>query len=76
MDVLAQRNSRRSGLGRAEHWDRYSYAHVSALIDKRDGEIQRLIDEKGKIPEEQREPLIRRARRIYQQPVPLAEMPA
>jgi hypothetical protein len=37
-----------------EFWDRYNYAHVTALIDKCDGQIQRLIDERGRIPEEQR----------------------
>jgi hypothetical protein len=37
-----------------EAWDRYSYTHVRALIDKCDGKIQRLIDEKGVIPAERR----------------------
>jgi hypothetical protein len=37
-----------------EFWDRYNYAHVTALIDKCNGEIQRLIDERGRIPAEQR----------------------
>jgi hypothetical protein len=41
-----------------EFWDRYNYAHVTALIDKCDGEIQRLIDERGRIPAEQRTPWI------------------
>ncbi|MHA1985131.1 MAG: nucleotidyltransferase domain-containing protein [Promethearchaeota archaeon] len=31
-------------------WDRYSFSHLKALIDK-NGKIQELIDEKGKIPE-------------------------
>jgi predicted nucleotidyltransferase len=43
-----------AGAWDAEFWDRYSYARVTALIDKRDGEIQRLIDEKGSVPEERR----------------------
>lgn len=30
-------------------WDRYDFAHVKALLD-RNGQIQRLIDEKGRIP--------------------------
>jgi hypothetical protein len=31
-------------------WARYNFTHLSALLDKTGGEIQRLIDEKGKIP--------------------------
>ena len=45
--------------GGPEHWDRYSYAHVTALIDKLDGEIQRLIVSNGAIPDEQRTPFMR-----------------
>jgi hypothetical protein len=45
--------------GSSTHWNRYSYAHVSALIDKLGGEIQQLIDDKGKIPDARREPLLR-----------------
>jgi hypothetical protein len=41
-----------------EFWDRYNYAHVTALIDKCDGQIQRLIDQRGRIPAEQRTPWI------------------
>lgn len=37
-----------------ERWDRYSFAHVRALIDKT-GEIQSLIDEKGTVPEAHRQ---------------------
>jgi hypothetical protein len=36
--------------GSGFEWDRYSFAHVKAQIDK-PGEIQKLIDEKGKLPE-------------------------
>jgi hypothetical protein len=45
--------------GGPTHWNRYSYAHVNALIDKLGGEIQQLIDAKGNIPDQQREPLLR-----------------
>lgn len=38
-------------------WDRYTFSHVKALIDKT-GEIQRLIDEKGVIPEKERHDFI------------------
>jgi len=37
-------------LGTECEWDRYSFAHVKVTIDKTDGELQRIIDEKGKIP--------------------------
>jgi Nucleotidyltransferase domain len=30
-------------------WNRYSFAHVRAEVDKLDGEIQRLVDEKGSL---------------------------
>lgn len=45
--------------GGPEHWDRYSYARITALIDKLGGEIQRVIDSNGTIPDEQRTPFIR-----------------
>jgi len=38
-------------------WDRYSFAHVKALVDKT-GEIQKLIDEKGSIPSDKRDDFI------------------
>lgn len=38
-------------LGTEFEWDRYSFAHVKATIDKTDGcRLQSIIDEKGKIP--------------------------
>ena len=37
-------------LGSPSEWDRPSFTHVRAIIDKT-GEIQRIIDEKGKIPD-------------------------
>jgi hypothetical protein len=45
--------------GGPEHVDRYSYAHVTASIDKLDGEFQRLINSNGAIPDEQRTPFVR-----------------
>jgi hypothetical protein len=36
--------------GGASAWDRYNWAHLRAQVDKTGGEIQTLIDEKGKIP--------------------------
>lgn len=38
-------------IGSPFEWDRPSYAHVKAIVDKT-GEIQKLIDEKGKIPKD------------------------
>jgi hypothetical protein len=37
--------------GGPEEWNRYSFTHVKALIDK-NSRIQRLINEKGKIPKD------------------------
>ncbi|MEM6431579.1 MAG: aminoglycoside 6-adenylyltransferase [Deinococcota bacterium] len=39
--------------GNANAWDRYSFTHVDALLDK-DGTLQPLIESKGKVPPEQR----------------------
>ncbi len=39
-------------VGSAEDWDRYTYAHITAQIDKT-GEIQKIIDEKGILPKDQ-----------------------
>ena len=38
-------------IGSEFEWDRYNFAHIQALIDKTKGELQKIIDEKGKIPE-------------------------
>jgi hypothetical protein len=32
-------------------WDRYSFTHVQAELDKTNGKLQKLIDKKGRIPE-------------------------
>ena len=42
-----------AGFGSDLTWDRYSFAHVEALID-RTGLLQPVIDAKGRLPEEQR----------------------
>ena len=39
--------------GSESMWDRYNYTHVKATIDKTGGEIQLMIDEKGKVPSTQ-----------------------
>ena len=44
--------------------ERYSFADVSVLLD-RSGEVQRLLDEKGFIPEERRIPILFRALGAY-----------
>jgi hypothetical protein len=44
--------------------ERYSFADVSVLIDKT-GQVQQLVDEKGSIPEEQRQPIVYTALGAY-----------
>ncbi|MGH2557504.1 MAG: nucleotidyltransferase domain-containing protein [Thermomicrobiales bacterium] len=39
-------------------WDRYGFAHAAVPVDKT-GQLRQLVDEKGRIPEEEREPFIR-----------------
>mgnify|MGYP001574003154 CR=1 FL=1 len=39
--------------GSGEEWDRYDFTHVKVIIDKTNGEIQAIVDEKGKIPNPQ-----------------------
>ncbi|MCR4328226.1 MAG: nucleotidyltransferase domain-containing protein [Patescibacteria group bacterium] len=40
-------------VGSPEEWDRYAYAHIKAHVDKT-GEIQKIIDEKGVVPDGKR----------------------
>lgn len=47
-----------------EAWDRYNYSFLKATVDKT-GEIQRLIDSKGKIPEEHYESHIKHNFHFY-----------
>lgn len=35
-----------------ESWDRYNYAHVKILVDKTDGELEKIVREKGHIPQD------------------------
>jgi hypothetical protein len=41
-----------AAIGSDREWDRYNFAHLRATIDKLDGGIQRIIDEKGSLPAE------------------------
>ncbi len=50
--------------GSANDWERYSFAHVPVLLDKT-GELQGLVQEKGSIPNEAQQPLIRGALDAY-----------
>jgi hypothetical protein len=40
-----------AAIGSDREWDRYNYAHLRATVDKLDGVIQRLIDDKGCLPQ-------------------------
>lgn len=35
-----------------ESWDRYNYAHVKILVDKTNGELEKIVREKGRIPQD------------------------
>lgn len=35
-----------------ESWDSYSYAHVKMLVDKTGGELEKIVQEKGQIPQD------------------------
>jgi predicted nucleotidyltransferase len=37
-------------IGSETEWNRYTFAHVRVELDKTGGEIQRLVDEKGRLP--------------------------
>ena len=39
-----------AALGSETEWNRYTFAHVTAGLDKLDGRIQQLVDEKGALP--------------------------
>ena len=41
-----------AAIGSAREWDRYNFAHLRALVDKLDGELQRLIEDKATMPAE------------------------
>lgn len=40
-------------------WDRYDFAHIKVEVDKLNGEIQKIVDEKGNIPGQEVDNLIR-----------------
>lgn len=39
-----------AAIGSPREWDRYNFAHLRAQVDKLDGEIQRIIDDKATMP--------------------------
>ena len=41
-----------AAIGSSREWDRYNFAHLRAHVDKLDGEIQRLIEDKATMPAE------------------------
>lgn len=44
--------------GSSTAWDRYGYTRVKALVDKKGGGIQRILDEKGVLPRDQQDVFI------------------
>jgi hypothetical protein len=50
--------TRYAEFGSSKDWDRYNFSHNKAIVDKT-GEIQKLMDEKGVLPEPVREELIK-----------------
>ena len=46
--------------GSEKDWDRYNFSHNKAIVDKT-GEIQKLMDEKGTLPESVREEVIKKS---------------
>ena len=50
--------------GSDKDWDRYNFSHNKAIIDKT-GEIQKIMDEKGLLPESVREELIKESIDAY-----------
>ncbi len=52
--VLTQSTFERAGLpGSGSEWDRYSYVRCELVLDKLDGEIERLVTEKASLSEEE-----------------------
>jgi hypothetical protein len=56
--------SRYADYGGEDTGDRYSFAHVQALVDKT-GRIRELLEEKGRIPEDKRLPLVHNSLDAY-----------
>jgi len=44
--------------GTEEAWDRYNFSHLTAIVDKTDGHIQRLMHAKGCVPPEKQREII------------------
>jgi predicted nucleotidyltransferase len=44
--------------GSPESWDRYNYAHVRILVDKTGGELEKIIKEKGCIPQDKKDAFV------------------
>ncbi|MBU2524089.1 hypothetical protein KKG71_02760 [Patescibacteria group bacterium] len=44
--------------GSSEEWDRYDFSHVQVQVDK-NGEIQKIVNEKGVIPDDKRDNFVR-----------------
>jgi predicted nucleotidyltransferase len=48
-------------VGGGEEWRRYSFAHLTPVVDRSDGELQRVLDEKERLPDEVRDRRVEQA---------------
>lgn len=48
-----------AALSSPEAWNRYAFAHVKVHFDRTDGKVQALVDEKGHVPNDRREGVLR-----------------
>jgi len=51
--------------GSGTEWDRYTFTRGRVLVDKLDGELQRLVDQKARLPPDEARRLARRALDAY-----------
>lgn len=54
-----------ASIGGEQEWARYQYAHLTPLVDKTAGELQRIIDAKERIPDHLRDRVVRPALGAY-----------
>lgn len=54
-----------ASIGGDREWARYQYAHLEPLLDKTEGDLQRIIDAKERIPDHLRDTVVRPALGAY-----------